>query len=137
MENNFYVYEYIREDGTPYYIGKGSGIRAYVNRKRGRPIDAARIRIIKEALTELEALELEVKLIKYYGRKDLGTGVLINLTNGGEGLANPSTETRMKMAAAKRNESIETRHKRSVAAKKRIRTALSEETFFFTTSLPL
>jgi hypothetical protein len=128
MENNFYVYEYIREDGTPYYIGKGSGNRAYVKRKRGRPIDAARIRIIKEALTELEALELEVKLIKYYGRKDLGTGFLINLTNGGEGLANPSTETRMKMAAAKRNESIETRHKRSVAAKKRIRTALSEET---------
>ncbi len=129
MKNNYYVYEYIRPDGTPYYIGKGSGNRAFIRKnKRGRPIDNDMIRFIKKNLSEGEALELEKKLIKYYGRKDLGTGILINLTDGGEGISNPSSETRYKMSLAKRNESKETRNKRSLAAKNRLRNPLSEET---------
>ena len=127
MKNIFYVYEYIRDDGSPYYIGKGTGNRAFI-KKRGRPKDLSKIRIIETNLLESEAIALEIALIARYGRKDLDTGILINLTDGGEGLSNPSESTRNKMSFAKRNESIETRKKRSIAAKNRTRNPLSEET---------
>jgi NUMOD3 motif len=76
----FYTYMWLREDGTPYYIGKGSGKRAF---RKGRP-NKDRI-IVQEFPTEEDAFEAERLLIAYYGRKDLGTGILINFTDGGEG----------------------------------------------------
>jgi hypothetical protein len=83
---NYYVYQYLREDGTPYYIGKGKGSRAYLNgRSTPKPPDPDRIQFVKENLTEDEAFALERNLIAKYGRKDLGTGILRNLTEGGEG----------------------------------------------------
>lgn len=88
----FYVYQYLRENGTPYYIGKGKGKRAWQPHFRSNnanmvPTDENRIEIIKDNLTEAEANQLEINLIKKFGRKDLGTGILTNLTNGGEGVA--------------------------------------------------
>lgn len=77
----YYVYLYLREDGTPYYCGKGFGNRAY---RKGSPKN---IKIVAVHLTEQEAFILEKYLIKFYGRKDLGTGILRNFTNGGEGTA--------------------------------------------------
>jgi hypothetical protein len=86
--NNYYVYQYLREDGSPYYIGKGKGNRAYLNnRVTPKPTDLNRIIIVKDELTEDEAFKLESKLIVKYGRKDTGTGILRNLTNGGEGVS--------------------------------------------------
>jgi len=98
MEQKYYVYEWLREDGTPYYIGKGEGFRAYCKRPY-RPKDKNRINIIKENLTEQEAWDLETELIAIYGRKDLGTGILKNKTDGGEG-GSKSTETRTKLSKA-------------------------------------
>jgi len=102
--SEFYVYVYLREDGSPYYIGKGQGDRAW--RKKGRriprPTDSSRIVIVKETLTETEAFDEERLLIAFYGRKDKGTGCLRNMTDGGEGASGriPSPEHRAKQSAA-------------------------------------
>lgn len=86
--NKYYVYAYLREDLTPYYIGKGSGKRAWAStRVTSKPADTSRIQILYSNLTEQEALDLETKLIAQYGRKDNGTGILRNLTNGGDGVS--------------------------------------------------
>jgi hypothetical protein len=86
--NNYYVYQYLREDGSPYYVGKGKGNRAYLNnRSTPKPTDLNRIIIVKDKLNESKAFELESKLIAKYGRLDLGTGILRNLTDGGEGVS--------------------------------------------------
>lgn len=126
--NKYYVYSYLREDLTPYYIGKGIGNRAFIKHHRAKPPSNDRIKIIKTNLTEAEAHHLEKELIAHYGRKDLGNGILINLTDGGEGLSNPSVNTRKKLSDAKRNETQETKRRRSIAAKNRPKRKTSDET---------
>ena len=88
MNNTYYVYAYLRQDGTPYYIGKGIGQRAWKHVKRDPthpPKDTTRIVLLKEQLTEDDAFDLEKQLIAQYGRIDVGSGILRNRTNGGEG----------------------------------------------------
>jgi hypothetical protein len=84
--NRFYTYAYLREDRTPYYVGKGNNRRAY-QKHNGfyPPKDKSRILILKNNLTEEEAFKHEIYMIAVFGRKDLGTGILLNKTNGGEG----------------------------------------------------
>lgn len=83
----YYTYAYLREDGTPYYIGKGKGDR--INDNTGRPTkppkDKSRRIYLKCNLTEQEAFKHEVYMIFLFGRKDIGTGILRNKSNGGEG----------------------------------------------------
>jgi ribosomal protein L28 len=131
MDNSFYTYAYLRKDGTPYYIGKGKGDRAF--RNRGRSVKTPpkeRILLLKTGLTEEEAFKHEIYMIALYGRKDLGTGILYNFSDGGEGSSNPSEEIRRKIGAASkgRKHSEETRMKISKANKGRKRPPRSEET---------
>jgi hypothetical protein len=83
----FYTYAYLREDRTPYYIGKGEGRRLYKKSKGevGKPKDKSRIIFLKQNLTEQKAFKHEIYMIAVFGRKDLGTGILRNKTNGGDG----------------------------------------------------
>jgi hypothetical protein len=86
---NFVVYAYSRQNGTFYYIGKGRPSRPYKKRKTGikPPKDNSRIHILHANLPENLAFEYERNLITFYGRKDLGIGLLHNRTNGGEGVS--------------------------------------------------
>jgi hypothetical protein len=137
---HYYTYAYLREDKTPYYIGKGKGYRIYrIYRKDRRikpPKDKSRIIYLKQNLTEEEAFRHEIYMIAVFGRKDLGTGILHNLTNGGDGVSGfkHSEETKRKQSEAHKGEkspnygktfSEETRKKLSDAQKGRTH---SEET---------
>lgn len=60
--------------------------------------------ILKKDLTEIEAWRHEIYMISVFGRKDTGTGILRNRSNGGEKGAigwKPSAETKLAMGRAK------------------------------------
>ena len=135
---HYYTYAYLRKDKTPYYIGKGIGNRIYYTNRKGLkpPKDKSRIIYLKQNLTEEEAFKHEIYMIDVFGRKDLGTGILHNRTDGGEGTSGSvrSDETRKRMSEAKIGEnhpmygktrSKESRRKMSEAHKGR---TPSEET---------
>jgi hypothetical protein len=92
-----YVYRHIRLDkNEPFYIGVGTG-RNYKRAKgKGNTQRSGfwnrvanktdyEVEILMDNLTWLEACEKEKEFIKLYGRINLGTGTLVNMTDGGDG----------------------------------------------------
>ena len=145
--SDFYTYVYVDpERNIPIYVGKGSGQRSEFHIKKLATNAQLRNRIttlkrkgltpkieILPAIDESSAFSEEIRLIAIHGRRNLNTGTLYNLTDGGEGAAgrrlseetkhkisvantNPSQESRAKMAAWERT--AETRQK--IGAKIRI-----------------
>jgi len=102
-ENNplrFYVYAYLRSKdsstakaGTPYYIGKGQG-RRFLERHGKLPVpkDKKYIIFLEQKLSGVGALALERRYISWYGRVDNNSGILRNLTDGGEGTSGKTYE---------------------------------------------
>jgi len=92
-----YVYQHIRLDTDEvFYIGIGTdsnGKYKRANRKTHRSeywnniVNKAgyRVEILTDGITKDEAAEEEKRLIKHYGRRDINTGILVNMTDGGEG----------------------------------------------------
>lgn len=76
-EEIFYVYQYLTEDGIPYYIGKGKKDRIHRKHKHVSVPPLNQRRFIQQNMSEPAALSLEISLIRKYGRKVDG-GILDN-----------------------------------------------------------
>lgn len=113
----YYTYIYhCPSTKEPFYVGIGKGRRYADHLKEAiaRPIPVKgehKLNKIREILREgsepliefvgknlsrEEAIELEIELIKRYGRRDLGTGILTNQTNGGDGYRGWSEEQKQR-----------------------------------------
>jgi hypothetical protein len=118
MNNDYYVYVYLNQlkeglwvfenhkfDYQPFYVGKGRKKRekshlCRCNLKAKTHKNNTINQIIRETgenpihlrifenLTNEDAIKIEANFIKLFGRVDTGTGILSNMTDGGEGVNN-------------------------------------------------
>lgn len=115
MHNNWYVYKHIRLDtGAVFYIGignKSNYARAYETHPSKRNNiwsnifnkTSIRVEIVECGLSRIQAAKKEQQFIRELGRIDLGTGLLCNLTDGGDGIWNciRGESTRKKLSDGK------------------------------------
>lgn len=114
-----YLYEDIKFEYEPFYIGKGCDDRIIVSKyDRESPFKVRKIKKIIanggeiisikifENLENLKSLEIEKELIRKIGRRDLNLGPLTNQTDGGDGRINSphSDETKKKISETKRSQ---------------------------------
>lgn len=126
LENRYYLYRHVRSDkNEPFYIGIGTKRkdrpittelteyhRAYEIRRRSEFWN----KIVSKTEYEIEIMlesddynfikQKEIEFIALYGRRDNGTGILVNLTDGGEGMVGnlKSEETRKKLSESQKGE---------------------------------
>lgn len=101
--NIYYVYSYADPTTNEiFYIGKGKNNRKFDHLKEAKTTKNSHklnkirsilsnnlmpvINVIQDCLSNEEAIALEKELIKKYGRRDIGTGILTNGTDGGDGV---------------------------------------------------
>ena len=121
----YYVYAYLNQKtGKPYYIGKGQDDRIDApHLNLNIPPDPNNRVKLAENLSEQDAWNLEVDLIEQYGRKDIGTGILLNKTAGGIGgdtsmyrtYAPMSEETKRKLSEKKKGKVPWNKGKKGIA----------------------
>jgi hypothetical protein len=131
--NEHYIYVYLDQrkkgfwsfedktfDYQPFYIGKGKYFRInhhlQPKSRSDNSIKSNIINSIEKEMNELpihyklyenlsfeEANEIEKRMIRFFGRIDKKTGILSNMTDGGEGFKNVifTDDTRKKMSEAK------------------------------------
>ena len=122
---NNVVYLHRRKDsGEIFYVGIGKQNRPYSKSKRNKFWNSIAekcgwsVEIIYEDLSWDDACKKERELIKQYGRRDLGEGILTNMTDGGEGNQNiiytPEWIEKQRISSTGRIQSEETKKKRAL-----------------------
>jgi len=120
MKNTYYTYAWLREDRTPYYVGKGIDNRAYCPHRRGdtyiSPPPKDRVIFLKKNLTEFDAYKHENYIITILGLKSEG-GILINMSYGGEGSSGRvlSEETKEKIRQKNKNKKLTKKQKELIS----------------------
>jgi len=136
-----YIYKHIRVDTNEvFYIGIGNQDkfkRAFVTQKRSKfwknitSKTEYTVEIIKDGLTWEEAQAEEIRLIKQYGRKDLGLGTLVNLTDGGEGtigiIHTNQWYQNQKISNNKKNKFISEEHRQKIIANHKSKNPLNNK----------
>jgi hypothetical protein len=124
METRFYVYgHYTRDTNELFYVGKGTRHRAWSHDKRStwwvRIVNkhGLQVKLLFEQLTEEEAHTKEIELIKQYGRRNNKTGILVNLTEGGEGISgyNHTKITRKSISNKLIGRTLSEKHKEAIS----------------------
>ncbi len=107
-QNNWYVYRHFKADDPTecFYVGIGHRKQRHCEHY-GRnsfwhnvvKLHGFISEVVASRLDQESAMDLEKLLITEYGRRNIGSGPLVNLTDGGEGNVgwNPSESTRTKM----------------------------------------
>ena len=159
--NNYYTYIYLDPEKSgkfeyglysfefePFYVGKGTGDRdkslSYKNgfvkykiRKVLRSVGKKPVIVrMIDGVSEQEAINLERKLIKLVGRRDLGLGPLTNLTDGGDGISGYkfTRSQRERMSASHKGEKNSMYgkpfpdHAKKILREKALKRKVSEET---------
>lgn len=109
----YFVYRHLKPCGEVFYIGMGYSINRPLS-KRNRNKYWKNIvnkheyeaEVLSTGLNKEVAMYIESILIGWYGRKDLGKGTLVNLTDGGDGILNLCEESRLKISKAHKNKKI-------------------------------
>lgn len=126
MVNKFYIYMYLDQDNTPFYIGKGCGDRYKIQKhawnshnynsflkRKIKKIGVTNIKIyfLHKNLTEEAAFRQEKYWIKYIGRRSAKEGTLCNLTDGGEGMSGHKHSEEAKRKIGEKNKGNTSWHK--------------------------
>jgi hypothetical protein len=92
--NNNCIYYHLKPCGEVFYIGIGNDKRPNSKQNRNKYWHniiekyGYEVQVLKNDLSWEDAIELEILLISWFGRKDLKLGTLVNMTDGGEGNKN-------------------------------------------------
>lgn len=128
-----YIYQDLKFDYEPFYVGQGKNNRCYSGLKNGgsfykrnkinKIFSDGFEPVVKKIYENIDfeiAVKLEIDTIKKIGRKDINKGPLVNLTDGGEGTRNISKIIKNRLAkertGSKRTE--KSREKMRLARKK-------------------
>lgn len=123
MKNDFYVYAHCKQDGEPYYIGKGRVWRYCENVKRSNLWQkyankyGVKHHMIAKNLSEIEAYNFERLLIAALGKRCDGTGILANLVDGGRGVVGfkHSEKSKAALSAAHMGKKLTDEHRKKMS----------------------